>query len=106
MPPLSLPGKSALITGAGSGINYCLAKLLLSKGCNVLVADIALRPEAQALLEQHKEGSPRAIYKKTDVTVWAELEAAVEAGISAFGALDLFVPGAGVFEPVRITSVL
>ncbi|KAI4147801.1 MAG: hypothetical protein LQ340_005374, partial [Diploschistes diacapsis] len=96
MPPLSLPGKAALITGAGSGINYHFAKLLLEKHCNVLIADIALRPESQALLDQYKEGSPRAVFQKTDVTIWADLDAAVEAGIAAFGALDIFVPGAGV----------
>ena len=100
MPSLSVSGKAAVITGAGSGINYELAKLLLSKGCNVLIADIALRPESQALLDQYKSGTPRAIYHKTDVTVWSELEAALNAGITTFGAIDIVVPGAGVFEPV------
>ena len=100
MPPLSVSQKAALITGAGSGINYHLAKLLLSKGCNVLIADIALRPEAQALLDQYKSESPRAIYHKTDVTIWSDLENAMQEAITAFGVLDIIVPGAGVFEPV------
>ena len=100
MPPLDLSKSSALITGAGSGINFEFAKLLLLEGCNVLIADIALRFESQATLDHYASGSPRAVYHKTDVTVWTDLEAAVEAGIKAFGKLNIFVPGAGVFEPV------
>ncbi|KAJ7363054.1 hypothetical protein DFH08DRAFT_951261 [Mycena albidolilacea] len=46
-------GKTALITGAGSGINFCFAKLLVSKGCNVMIADLVLRPESQALVDEY-----------------------------------------------------
>ncbi|KAK4502613.1 hypothetical protein PRZ48_006039 [Zasmidium cellare] len=100
--PFSVNGKSALLTGAGSGITFCFARLLLSKGCNVLIADIALRPEAQALVDEHssKDGSkPRAIFVKTDVTIWSQLENAFNEADTHFGGLDILCPGAGVFEP-------
>ncbi|KAF3344293.1 Maltose permease MAL61 [Verticillium dahliae VDG2] len=47
---LSVAGKYAVITGAGSGINLAFAKQLLERGCSVLIGDLALRPEAEALL--------------------------------------------------------
>lgn len=97
--PFSVQGKRALVTGAGSGINYCFAKLLLENGCSVLLADIALRPEAQKLIDEHSTGSPRAVYQKTDVTDWPQLEAAFQACIEEFGGIDIACPGAGVFEP-------
>ncbi|KAF2104480.1 NAD(P)-binding protein [Rhizodiscina lignyota] len=95
-------GKTAIVTGAGSGINHRFAKLLLSKGCNVLIADLALRPEAQELIDEYNgtdESKPRAAFAKTDVTIWAELSAMFHACYSTFGALDIVCPGAGVFEP-------
>jgi 3-hydroxybutyrate dehydrogenase len=35
---MQVNGKTAIITGAGSGINFEFAKLLLEKGCNVVIA--------------------------------------------------------------------
>jgi 3-hydroxybutyrate dehydrogenase len=46
-------GKTAIITGAGSGLNLALATKLLKKGCNVVIADLSLRPEAEALVDPH-----------------------------------------------------
>ena len=97
--PFSVQGKRALITGAGSGINFCFARLLLSKGCSVLIADLTLRPEAQKLVDEHSSGSPRAVFHKTDVTDWPQLEAAFQACNKEFGGIDIVGPGAGVFEP-------
>ena len=101
---MSVEGKTAIITGAGSGINFSFTKLLLSKGCNVVIADLALRPEAQALLSQYPSSSSsgtKAIFQKTDVTDWAQLDKMFEVAISHFGGADIVCPGAGVYEPVR-----
>uniref|UniRef100_A0A093V1C0 15-hydroxyprostaglandin dehydrogenase [NAD(+)] n=1 Tax=Talaromyces marneffei PM1 TaxID=1077442 RepID=A0A093V1C0_TALMA len=69
-------GKTAIITGAGSGINLAFANLLLENGCNVVIADLGLRPEAQAVVNKFngRSGSARAIFQKTDVTDWVQLE--------------------------------
>jgi len=99
--PFTVEGKRAIITGGGSGINYCLTKLLLSRGCNVLIADLTLRPESKALVAEYsgKDNSkPRCVFQKTDVTVWKELEKAFEAADHEFGGVDIVGPGAGVFE--------
>ncbi|KAL9617941.1 MAG: hypothetical protein Q9160_007307 [Pyrenula sp. 1 TL-2023] len=95
--------RTALITGAGSGINFCLANLLLTRGTSVLIADLALRPEAEKLLERYSDdqstSSPRALFHQTNVRSWTSLESAFSAAVSAFGQVDLVVPGAGVYEP-------
>lgn len=80
------------------GINLEFARLLLQHGANVLFADIALRPEAQALIDQY-QSSPKAVFQKTDVTSWADLENMFKAAEEQFGAIDIVCPGAGVFEP-------
>ncbi|KAF1840166.1 putative short chain dehydrogenase/ reductase [Cucurbitaria berberidis CBS 394.84] len=104
--PYSVKGKSAIVTGAGSGINFSFATLLLSKGCNVLIADLSLRPEAQALLDTYSSKrdtssnqQPRAVYVKTDVTNWPQLERMFRVGIEEFGVIDIVCPGAGIYDP-------
>ncbi|CAK4032421.1 Carbonyl reductase family member 4 [Lecanosticta acicola] len=98
--PFSVDGKTALITGAGSGINYCFAKLLLSRNCNVVIADLGLRPEAQELVDKYtSKAVPRAIFVKTDVTIWDDLTNAFDKTDREFGGADIVCPGAGVYEP-------
>lgn len=107
---LQVKGKTALVTGAGSGICLEFTKLLLSKGCNVLIADLKLLPEAEVLVKGGSAANgengvkAKAVFHKTDVMDWAQLEAAFEVAIKEFGSLDIVCPGAGVFEPVSIVS--
>ncbi|TGO36560.1 hypothetical protein BHYA_0121g00210 [Botrytis hyacinthi] len=98
---MNVQSKTAIVTGAGSGINFCFAKLLLSKGCNVLIADLALRPEAEELISKYSDSSngPKAVFLKTDVTEWVQLEKMFEVATEQFGGADIVCPGAGVFEP-------
>jgi 3-hydroxybutyrate dehydrogenase len=112
-------GKTAIVTGAGSGrdtsmrhavrrstdqalrtgINLEFARLLLEDGANVLIADIGLRPESEELLSQYQSTPNKAIFQKTDVTSWPDLEAMFAAAQKHFGSIDIVCPGAGVFEP-------
>ncbi|KAI0593177.1 short-chain dehydrogenase [Biscogniauxia sp. FL1348] len=96
--PFSVSGKTAIVTGAGSGICLAFASLLLSRGCNVVLADLSLRPEAQQLLSAHSS-SPRAIFVETDVRSWAALSRLVQRALDEFGGFDVLCPGAGVYEP-------
>ncbi|KAJ5723582.1 hypothetical protein N7488_001617 [Penicillium malachiteum] len=96
---LSVKGRTAIVTGAGSGINFAFAKLLAENGCNVLIADLALRPEAKVLVEKHSSGPARVVFQKTDVSDWTQLERMFEVAEKEFGEIDIVCPGAGVYEP-------
>ncbi|KAL3434005.1 transmembrane amino acid transporter protein-domain-containing protein [Aspergillus tetrazonus] len=95
----SVQGKTAIVTGAGSGINLSFAKQLLENGCNVLIADLALRPEAQTLVDQYAGKTPRAVFERTDVREWKQLEQMFEVAEKEFGDVDIVCPGAGIYEP-------
>ncbi|KAJ5172220.1 Short-chain dehydrogenase/reductase SDR [Penicillium capsulatum] len=97
-------GKSAVITGAGSGINLAWAKLLVENGCNVLIADLALRPEAQVFADAHAPGYPRVVFQPTNVTQWNDLERMFDVAEREFGEIDIVCPGAGILEAVRPDS--
>lgn len=64
----------------------------------MVFADLALRPEAEAVVKKYQT-NPKAVFQKTDVTSWTQLEAMFKAAIDNFGSVDIVCPGAGVFEP-------
>ncbi|KAI8152219.1 hypothetical protein K4K49_010446 [Colletotrichum sp. SAR 10_70] len=96
-------GKFAVVTGAGSGINLAFAEQLLTAGCSVIFADIALRPEAEGLIAKYPHPStnesPSAVYHKMDQSNWAEVSETWEFALKTFGRVDLLCPGAGIWEP-------
>jgi len=100
---MDVRGKTAIITGGGSGINLAFAQLLLSKSCNVIIADLALKPEAEGLLAAAHPDDARCVFKPTDVTNWDALSSlftfARTEGLGDNGCPDIVVPGAGVYEP-------
>ncbi|KAK5140452.1 hypothetical protein LTR32_006750 [Rachicladosporium monterosium] len=97
----SVDGKTAIVTGAGSGINYSFAKLLLSRNCNVVIADLGLRPEAQKLVDEYSSptGKARAVFVKTNVVQWPELENMFVVAEKEFGGADIVCPGADSPQP-------
>ncbi|KAM0333459.1 hypothetical protein ACHAQA_002121 [Verticillium albo-atrum] len=108
---LSVAGKYAVVTGGGSGINLAFTKQLLARGCSVLIADLALRPEAEALLAQYpkktpddgagKPAAPHALFQPTNVASWPQLTRLWNRALEAFPHVDIVCPGAGLFEPAR-----
>lgn len=71
------------------GINLAFANLLLQHNCNVVFADLGLRLEAQATIDKHQTGSPRAVFVQTDVTIWDQLENMFVVAEKEFGQVDI-----------------
>jgi rhamnulose-1-phosphate aldolase len=92
--PRPLAGKIAFITGAGSGIGKATAQRLAAEGACVVVAD---RDAAAAGEVAVGLGSTDvAIGVQADVTDEAQIAAAIQEAVLAFGGLDLVVNNAGL----------
>ncbi|HLM37958.1 MAG TPA: SDR family oxidoreductase [Microvirga sp.] len=87
-----LDGKVALITGAGSGFGLGIAETFAREGAKVVLVDIN---EASARTAAERIG-PSALGLAADVSRAADVNAAVEQTISAFGKLDIVVNNAGI----------
>jgi NADP-dependent 3-hydroxy acid dehydrogenase YdfG len=89
---VTLAGKSAIVTGASSGIGEATARLLAKVGCNVVLA--ARREERlNPLAAELGEGTLAA---PTDVTDPAACAALVARTIEHFGSLEVLVNNAGL----------
>jgi 3-oxoacyl-[acyl-carrier protein] reductase len=88
---MRLEGKTALVTGAGSGIGQCIAETYAREGARVALADINLEA-AQAAA---RAIGNNAIALRCDVTKRADIDAALQETLAAFGALDILVNNAG-----------
>jgi NAD(P)-dependent dehydrogenase (short-subunit alcohol dehydrogenase family) len=91
-----LSGKTAVITGAGSGIGEAVARLFAAEGAAVVIGDVA--PAAEAVAENIRNDGGRAAFVRTDVTDEASVAALMDAAVSSFGALDILVANAGIAE--------
>ena len=85
-----LEGKVALITGGASGIGLGTVELFVAEGACVVAADV--QDEKGAILEQRFPDRVR--YARCDVTVEADIAAAVKLAQS-FGGLDILFNNAG-----------
>src|SRR5450432_3606038 len=90
-----LEGKVAYITGAASGIGKEIAIEFAREGAKIVVADLNKQAADAAAAEIEKAGS-KAIGVAVDVTDEAQVEASVQAGIKAFGGIDILISNAGI----------
>ncbi|OAG43661.1 hypothetical protein AYO21_02247 [Fonsecaea monophora] len=91
-------GKIVVVTGGGSGICLAFVKLAVQQGAQVLIGDLKLGPEAAAFATS--AGPDVVKFVKCDVTDWRDLENLIVVSEREFGDVpDVYVPGAGVFEP-------
>ena len=94
--PFPISGKIVLVTGGGSGIGLAFVRLCASKGAKVLIGDLKLTKEAEALVSSNNAVK----FTKCDVTNWSDLKALIATSVKEFGQVpDIYVPCAGIFEP-------
>lgn len=87
---MRLEGKSAIVTGAGSGFGAGIARRFIAEGAQVLVVDI--NGEAAEGVAAEYGG----VAQRADVADGASVRAMIEAATEAFGKVDILVNNAGV----------
>lgn len=93
---MRLQKKTALVTGAGSGIGRAIAELFAREGAAVVVADID-ESGGRATVELIAKAGGRAEFARCDVSKEAECKAAVELAATKFGGLNVVVNNAAAF---------
>ena len=104
MKPISFDGKTAVITGAGSGMGLLTSKELARTGAAVVMCDINGEALAKAADEINAAGGGTAIPLVVDVRMFADAERAAALALERTGRIDLVIPFAGGYEPRMCNS--
>jgi NAD(P)-dependent dehydrogenase (short-subunit alcohol dehydrogenase family) len=102
-----LDDKVAVITGGASGIGAATVKRFCAEGAAVVIADLN-EAGGQALADEISAGGGRARFQRVDVSVEADVRAAMQRAVSAYGRLDAVFNNAGLggaIGPLEETSV-
>jgi NAD(P)-dependent dehydrogenase (short-subunit alcohol dehydrogenase family) len=100
---ITLEGRTAIVTGAGSGLGRSHAKALARRGAKVLVNDLGADVDgsgkdsgpADAVADEIREVGGTAVADHTSVATPEGGAAIVEHAIDEFGGLDILVNNAG-----------
>ncbi|GHI07914.1 short-chain dehydrogenase [Streptomyces cellostaticus] len=90
-------GRTALVTGAGSGIGRAVALALAAEGAQVVVAGRRPEPLDETVRLIEEQGG-KALAVTADVSRATDAEALVRAAVERFGSLDVAVNNAGVLR--------
>lgn len=98
-----LVDKSALVTGAASGIGKAIAQLFLQEGARVTISDFNTAMLEVAAKELGEFGEVRAV--DGDVRSMADAERMVSTAVTEFGSLDVLVCNAGITSVAPIEDL-
>jgi NAD(P)-dependent dehydrogenase (short-subunit alcohol dehydrogenase family) len=94
-----LEGKVALVTGAANGIGLACAEAMAREGAKVALADVN---EAAGKAAAQRLGG---LFLACDVSKKAQVDAAVDGAVKAFGRLDIAVANAGIVHAAEFLDL-
>lgn len=100
---MRLSGKTAIVTGAASGLGRAMAERFAAEGASVVVADLTQEPRegGAPTVERITAAGGTAVFIRCDVARWDDVDALVATTVERFDRLDVMVNNAMTtrFEP-------
>ncbi|WP_423747361.1 glucose 1-dehydrogenase (plasmid) [Haladaptatus sp. SPP-AMP-3] len=100
-----LDGKTAVVTGAGSGIGRASARRLAEEGANVVIADV-VEETGRETVDLIEDDGGDATFVEVDVSDVESVEQMVDVAVDTYGSLDIAHNNAGILTGfVGITDI-
>lgn len=90
-----LSGRTAVVTGGGSGIGRATGEVLAAAGANVVLGDVDEDAAAETVRSITDAGG-KALAQRADITSKADIDTLVSRAVSEFGRLDAMCNIAGI----------
>jgi len=97
---MKLPGRVAIVTGAGSGMGKAIASLFAREGAKVVAADINQAGIDAVVAEINRSGG-EATGIAVNIARQEDVEKMIGAAVSTYGSLDILINNAGVMDNVE-----
>ncbi|RUX21392.1 glucose 1-dehydrogenase [Mesorhizobium sp. M2A.F.Ca.ET.042.01.1.1] len=101
-----LANKTAIVTGASSGIGRAIALKFAAEGANVVIADTVEQPieGGESTVGMISAAGGTAIYLETDISEWTAVDTLVGATVDRFGRLDAMVNNAAIYTSTNLVE--
>jgi NAD(P)-dependent dehydrogenase (short-subunit alcohol dehydrogenase family) len=101
-----LEGRTAIVTGAASGIGRAIALQFAQEGARVVVADIIDAPKegGESTEKIIADAGGEAIWMHCDISNWDDIDAMVTRTVADWGGLDIIVNNAAHWTTTRLTD--
>jgi 3-oxoacyl-[acyl-carrier protein] reductase len=99
----TLQGKTAIVTGAGTGLGRAAALAFAAEGANVVLAG-RRKGKVDVVAAEITAAGGRALAIQADISSEADVRRLVASAVEAFGQIDILVNNAAVFEPGAVAE--
>ena len=101
----ALQGQTAVITGASSGIGFCVAKALAEAGASVVINYRKHAEEANVLADKINSEGGSALAVHADVALEKDVTDLFAAAVTKFGGVDILVANSGLQRDAASTEM-
>jgi len=105
-----LAGKTAVVTGASSGIGRAIAASFAAEGATVVIADLTSEPieGGEPTVDLITRAGGEASFETVDVGLWEDIDSLIAKTVSRHGRLDIMVNNAATYTgtPLLETSAV
>ncbi|MFC1513788.1 SDR family NAD(P)-dependent oxidoreductase [candidate division KSB1 bacterium] len=99
-----LKNKTAVVTGASSGIGRAIAELFAKEGASVAIMDINEK-DGKILEDKINESGGKSFFIKGDVSSPEDCRSAVSIAAEKYGGLDILVNNAGIIKRTTVLDI-
>ncbi len=100
---MKLKDRTAVITGAASGIGKAIALEFAKEGAKTVIVDMN-REKGMEVVDEIKKIHDDAFFVECDITKKEDCEAMIKKAINTFGKIDILVNNAGIYIPKRLVE--